>query len=61
MSSCAELICGFSQVHNDSKISHLTGDSALQEDRRVLVDEMQPLEHFNPALVIGQQLEVLVG
>jgi hypothetical protein len=40
--------------------AHLASHSALEQHRRILIDEMQPFEHLHPALIIRKQLEVLV-
>ena len=39
--------------------AHLASNSTLEQDRLIVVDELEILQNLDPLLVIGQQLEVL--
>ena len=46
---------------SEVKGTHLARDAAFEQDSRVLVDELQLLEHLDPLLIVRKQLEVLLA
>jgi hypothetical protein len=42
-------------------MTHLAGHSTLEEDGRVVIDELKLLEDIDSGIVVGQEFQILIG